>query len=235
LEKSGATGVVFFLAAARGDRRELAVALMEDTPLDPVHVFADTPARAGFRPRETLFALSETETSLGAEFRTRLLHIETDSHARPKPIAAPSVAYRLHIHKEDGVFSLRYRLTPESVAKLEKRHFHPGYPPEFERGAEGLDPDMLERRMIDPRALGSLPFPPHHAGPLAAIARRSFLTGHAPPPRRLGDGDWDAPARLGSLDPAVETAETATADRRIVIVPALPGNIPPPPGGRMTH
>jgi hypothetical protein len=210
--------VVFFLSARRGDLREFAVAVSGGKAAAPVYAFEPGRGGAGFRPGETVFALSESRPE-GAEFPATLLHLETDGLCQPHPVGTADVRYRLFIRKENGEFSLRYRLTPQSVEKLNDEKFT-GYPPEFTRDARGLDPALLENRRVDLRVLAGLPFPPHHPTARAEAARKGFASGAAllpAAPSGPADEDWEAPARIGL--PGDLRADEASG---IVVVQAIP-------------
>jgi hypothetical protein len=219
-EINDSVGVFFFLAAKKGDLRQFAVTLKDGKPDNPVYAFEPGKRVSGFRAGETVFALSES-TPEGVEFPAKLLRVEADRAGRPQPQEAIDVRYGLHISKQNGKFSLLYRLTPESRATLDGGL--PDYVKEFSRSAKDLDPAMLARGSITPRMLAALPLPPHHAAPLAETARREFENGRAPPPLRLDDSDdWEMPARLEM--PGGEQG------RDIVIVPSLPPGLRKPPG-----
>lgn len=227
-----APGMTYFLAAGPGDRREFAVILGESgQPHGPVHAFDARRGVAGFRPGETLFALEEP-MPLGAGFRTRLLHIAADRDAKPVVTATPGVTYGLFVRKRDDVHSLVCRMDDASRTALEKDGFAAGYPAEFTRGTEGMDPAMLEHRMIDLRVLGRLPLPPHHPQPRAMTARHYAARGFMPLPVRLGGDEWEAPARIftGFGAAAAPQAPAALKDALLVVVPEMPRNLPAPPG-----
>jgi hypothetical protein len=190
-------GVSFFLAARRGDLREFAVSLSGGKPAAPVYAFEPGKPVSGFRPGETIFALSESQP-VGADFPATLLQLQTDGLCRPEPVRDADVHYRLFIKKENGEFSLLYRLTPQSVEKLNDEKFS-GYPPEFARDARGLDPALLEQRRVDLRVLAQLPFPPHHPTARAEAARQGFKSGAAllSIPTGGPDESWEAPAQVG--------------------------------------